>query len=73
MSKLNYEKIEAASNLIVDLDENKKPIMKALNAKVTIFNPSDASKAQLLANKAAKSGFILNSVKTQCSFEIKIV
>jgi organic hydroperoxide reductase OsmC/OhrA len=72
MSKLSYASVTAASRLTVDLDESKKPVMKTLDVEVTIASPSDAEKARFLAQKAARSGFILNSVKTDCRFHIQI-
>ncbi len=73
MSKLSYESISISSDLIVDLDDSKKPIMKSLLAKVTLRKPSDPEKALFLAKKAARSGFILNSVKTQCQFDFLLL
>jgi organic hydroperoxide reductase OsmC/OhrA len=72
-SKLEFEKVLATSQLIVDLDENKKPVMKRLSVKVQLHGVSQPDKARLLAQKAAKSGFILNSVKTECHFEFEII
>jgi organic hydroperoxide reductase OsmC/OhrA len=71
-SKLTFERVEAESRLLVDLDESKKPVMKEFFLKAKILKPSNPEKATLLANKAAKSGFILNSVKTICHFEFEI-
>lgn len=67
-SKLTFDRIEAHSKLVVDLDDNRKPVMKALEVRVRIENPSDRDKALMLAQKASRSGFILNSVKTDCQF-----
>jgi len=71
-SKLKYEKILVDSELLVDLDENKKPVMKSLRAQVSITGCDNIDRAKLLADKAARSGFILNSVKTICNFEFNI-
>lgn len=68
-SKLDFENLSAQSVLTVDLDENKKPVMKKLKLVVSISNPSNPEKAELLAKKAFQSGFILNSVKTEVEFE----
>ncbi len=68
-SKLDYEGLNASSTLTVDLDENKKPVMKKLKLSVSILNPSNQEKAELLAKKSFQSGFILNSVKTEIEFE----
>ncbi|MCX7977893.1 MAG: OsmC family protein [Bdellovibrionaceae bacterium] len=70
-SRLEYEKIRAESLLTVDLNEEKKPVMKKLEVRVIISGAHDIQKARLLAEKAARSGFILNSVKTVCNFSIQ--
>jgi organic hydroperoxide reductase OsmC/OhrA len=71
-SKLTFKNVLVESKLIVDLDENKKPYMKDFYLKAIIFTPSNSEKAILLAEKASKSGFILNSVKTKCHFDIAV-
>ena len=72
-SKLSFKKVTANSNLVVDLGDSKKPVMKSLKLKAQIHGASDGDKAQFLAKKAAQSGFILNSVKTDCQIEIEIL
>lgn len=71
-SKLTFDSVTVDSRLMVDLDEKKRPVMKDFFLKATITNPSNPEKALLLARKASESGFILNSVKTQCHFEFEI-
>ena len=72
-SKLEYGGIKVNSRLVVDLDENKKPIMKEFFLKDEISAVNHPDRALLLAKKAASSGFILNSVKTECHFDFVIV
>ncbi len=72
-SKLSFEKLTAHSQLIVDLDEKKRPVMKEFFLKVEISNPSSHDKALVLAKKASETGFILNSVKTICHFDFKVM
>ena len=69
-SKLEFKNMKVFSKLIVDLDENKKPVMKDFFLSAIIESPSNAEKAMMLAKKATTSGFILNSVKTKCHFDI---
>ncbi len=71
-SKLSFENLKVSSNLIVDLDESRRPVMKEFVLNAEIVSPSNPEKALLLAKKASESGFILNSVKTNCRFEFKI-
>jgi organic hydroperoxide reductase OsmC/OhrA len=72
-SKLEFEGLETYSQLTVDLDEQKRPVMKEFHLKVKIFRPSNEERVLLLAKKASQSGFILNSVKTQCHFDFEVV
>ncbi len=69
-SRLEYDQVTCQGLLVVDLDENKKPCMKTFKLMTSIQNPSSLEKAKLLAEKAFKNGFILNSVKTQLTFEL---
>jgi organic hydroperoxide reductase OsmC/OhrA len=69
-SKLDFESLLARSELLVDYDENKRPIMKKWILYLTIVKPSDGERATRLADRAAKTGFILNSVKTERVVEI---
>lgn len=71
-SKLTFEKLEVQGRLIVDTNEQKKPVMKSFFLEANITNPSNADKALMLARKASQSGFVLNSVKTECHFDIQI-
>ncbi len=71
-SKLNIEKIDAQSELVVDLNSEKKPVMKSFKLKVNIKTDGQIDKAKLLAKKAFESGFILNSVKTETELELNV-
>lgn len=72
-SKVTFEALEVDSRLVVDLDEQKRPVMKELYLKAKIISPSHSEKALMLADKAFRSGFILNSVKTKCHFDFQII
>lgn len=72
-SKLTFESLQVESKLIVDLDEKKRPVMKEFFLKAKIQAPSNEDKARLLAKKATETGFILNSVKTLCHFDVEII
>jgi organic hydroperoxide reductase OsmC/OhrA len=70
-SKLNFDQINVKTELIVDLDENKKPCMKKIILHIGINKATDLKKAQLLVRKALDNGFILQSVKTEVVAEIE--
>lgn len=69
-SKLDFSKITAQTELIVDLDDNKKPVMKKALLKVAIDGASAPERLRALAGKALSSGFILNSVKTEVQLDL---
>lgn len=69
-SKLEYVSLAVNSELIVDRDEVQRPVMKAFKLRITITNPSNQKKADLLVRKTIENGFILQSVKTQIITEI---
>jgi hypothetical protein len=70
---LVYRSVEADATLAVDLDDAKRPIMKALSIRVRVHGAENVDRAKLLAEKAARSGFILNSVKTVLNFEFEFL
>ncbi len=72
-SKVSFDKLLAQSKLVVAPDEQGRPVMKRLEVRVQIQNPSHPDRALRLAQKASESGFILNSVHTECHFEFELV
>jgi organic hydroperoxide reductase OsmC/OhrA len=71
-SKLTFEDLKVLTVLSVDQIENRKVIMKKCNFHVTMTGASSPEKAQLLIKKSFESGFILNSVKTELSYELHL-
>ncbi len=69
-SKLTFEDLKVSTTLSVDQIETRKVIMKKCHFIVTIAGASSPEKAQLLIKKSFESGFILNSVKTELSYEL---
>lgn len=68
-SRLQFESLNVVASLIVDKDDGGRQIvMKAVDMKIGFTNCEQPEKAQLLVAKVFKSGFILNSVKTQVSY-----
>ena len=64
-SRLSFDLLNVTGELIVDKNENQKPVMKKLKLRIEISNPSDKKKADLLVKKTMENGFILQSVKTE--------
>lgn len=71
-SRLEFSDITAEALLTVDQNDQKKTTMKHLSLRAKITGVSSEDKARLLAKKAFETGFILNSVKTELSFELSI-
>lgn len=71
-SRLQFESLDAKSELVVDLGETGKPIMKKMVLSVTISGASNVERIQSLAEKAFASGFILNSVKTLLQLKLQV-
>ncbi len=70
-SRFSYESLSVQALLTVDKDTAEKPCMKSVHLKIHLLGVTDLKKAQLLANKTLESGFILRSVKTELTSEIK--
>ena len=69
-SKLNYESIDVFVELLVDTDnESKKMVMKNADFKVVLYSPENTDRALRLLAKTPENCMILNSVKTQLSFQ----
>lgn len=71
-SKLTFSSLAATSELIVDKNSSGLPVMKQAKIQVIIEGASSVPRAQSIANKVAKTGFIINSVTTEILFEFKI-
>jgi organic hydroperoxide reductase OsmC/OhrA len=71
-SKLIFSDIKVDTNLVVAMNENKKITMEKCHFIVNLHQTLQPEKAELLIKKAFDSGFILNSVKTELSYELHI-
>lgn len=72
-SKIYFSRLNVKTELIVDLNEAKKPIMKRCLLHVSIAGCESPDRIKTLAEKAFSSGFIINSVKTEMALEVQIV
>lgn len=69
-SKVSYEAVSVSADLQVDVNDNKQAVMKECTLSVTIKSPSSIDRAKIVAEKAFKSGFILNSVLTKINLNL---
>ncbi len=72
-SKVDFSHVEVKAELIADLNENKKPVMKKCILHAKIYGCKNADRIRTIADKAFSSGFILNSVKTEMKLELEAV
>ncbi len=71
-SKLTFDQIKIQTELSVDTNESRKVCMKKCHLEIQLINPSSPEKALLLIKKSFESGFILNSVKTELTYNLVI-
>ena len=71
-SKLNFNYLSVETELVADIGEEKKPVMKKCVLHVEIIGSENVTRTKLLAEKAFQSGFILNSVKTEMLLNLKV-
>lgn len=69
-SKLNFESIDVHVELILDEDLlTSKTVMKKANFKIYLFSPDNIDRANRILNKTPDNCMILNSVKTEFTFQ----
>jgi hypothetical protein len=56
----------------VDRNENGQPCMKHLLLRIEIEGAERPDRMVTLVEKAFRSGFVLNSVKTELAYELQI-
>ena len=71
-SKVHFQEVSVQTELIADIGENRKPVMKTCNFKIHIRGSEYPDRLKTLAEKAFASGFIINSVKTNLNMELRI-
>ena len=71
-SKVSFREILAQTRLSVDRDEKGHPWMARADLKITLSGASDAERARRLLEKTSQSCLVLNSVRTQKSFEFQL-
>jgi organic hydroperoxide reductase OsmC/OhrA len=71
-SKLSFKSLKASGRLTVDRDAGGVPWMKSFHLAVHLDGCAEAEKADRLMKKVSQSCMILNSVKTEKSFEFAV-
>lgn len=71
-SKVEFSEIAVKTELVVDFNENKKPVMKKCILNVNISGCKSPERVKTLAQKAMSSGFILNSVTTEMDMVLEL-
>lgn len=72
-SKLAFAEISAKTRLTVDRDEKGHPWMARAFLNITLTGTTDADRARRLLEKTSQSCLVLNSVKTEKTFEFSVL
>jgi organic hydroperoxide reductase OsmC/OhrA len=73
-SKMSFESLEGSATLTLDRDgEPPTPWMKSASLKFTARGVENAERFQRLMERVSKQCMIINSVKTNVSFEFEIL
>jgi organic hydroperoxide reductase OsmC/OhrA len=71
-SRVEFREIDARGVLTVDRDEKGVPWMARFKLSATVYGPSDQDRVMALLEKTSRSCMILNSVKTEKTFEFGV-
>lgn len=71
-SHLKFSSIQLRANLVVDKSAQNQPIAKSCELLVAVTGVEDQTKTLFLLKKVARSGILLNSVKTEIAFVYSI-
>ncbi len=71
-SKVHFSNLSVRAELVADMNESKKPVMKDCILHVKITGCENVERIKTLAQKAFSSGFIINSVKTQMKMDLEV-
>jgi organic hydroperoxide reductase OsmC/OhrA len=70
-SKLEFSAFAASGTLVVDRDEKGAPWMKHFHLRAKVEGAKDPERAKRLLEKTSQSCLILNSVRTEKTFEFE--
>lgn len=71
-SKLEFDSIEGAGNLIVDRNDSGVPWMAKANLNFQLKGAKDKDRAKRLLEKTQNASMILNSVKSELNFKFEL-
>ena len=72
-SRLDYREVQIDSELTVDRDPQGAPWMASQHLIVTLSGASDSDRAERILTKTSQSCIVLNSIKTQKTFEWRLL
>ncbi len=72
-SRIKYSNLSVKTELVVDLNEAKKPVMKRCFLHVVVSGCESPDRVKTIAEKSLQSGFIINSVKTEVAMDLSLV
>lgn len=71
-SQLTFNQLETSGTLTVDRDEQGVPWMSKFHLQIRLSGAADPERAKRLLEKTSRSCLVLNSVRTEKSFEFVV-
>lgn len=71
-SKLVYRELDLSGELTVDRDEKGAPWMSRFALRANLRGVADAERAKRLLEKTSQSCIVLNSIRTEKTFEFEV-
>lgn len=73
LSKISFDQIQVQGNLSVDKNEENKTVMKSVHLNISFSGVDRPDRVETLVAKVIKDGFILNSIKSDITYNLNIV
>lgn len=70
LSKMNFSELHVVGKLIVDKNDQKKILMKAIHLDIFITEADRPDRLDTIVAKTIRDGFILNSIKSEITYAL---
>jgi organic hydroperoxide reductase OsmC/OhrA len=71
-SKLEFKTVKVKSKLIVNKDMSGRPWMESVDLSIEVSGVKDEQKMHSIIKKTIETGFVLRSVKTSITYNLKM-
>lgn len=73
LSKVSFEQVEVKGKLSVDKNAENKTVMKSVHLDIYISGVERPDRIESVVAKTIKDGFILNSIKSELTYSLKVM